>query len=266
MVHTINKDFVDTESHSEYLSQFTLNLIKRRVVPRGTQVPRAKYRAALVAETVAKAPQEETPTVVLTGGGYGAGKTTAIDFLTRTRSIPLHLGALTGVDNFKLVIPEYTLLQRLAEGDASTVVQEEARLLANETFTQMVNEQRSFGWDSSMSNKNDSLARIAYARKHGYKIILVAVFSPIEVAIRQAMSRAYQNRRFAHPDFLPNSHRDFRANFGSYVPLLDEVFVFCNDGTLNANKQPNMKFTARKVAGHTGLAILDQSSFDSLVA
>ena len=263
---THTKATVDTETHSEYLSEFTLNLAKRQLIPRGVAVPRADYRAALVAEVVSKAPQEATPTVVLTGGGYGAGKTTAMDFMMRCRKIPIHLGSLTGVDNFKLFLPEYALLQRLAEGEASTVVQEEARMLADNTFRQMVAEKRSFGWDSSMSNSADSLARINLARESGYKLIMVAVFAPLEVAIRQAMSRARQNRRFAHPDYLPKSHTDFRAHFMSYVSFFDEVFAFCNDGKLNNSNQPDMTFTAQKVAGETSLAILNQTSFDSLVA
>jgi len=55
------------------------------------------------------------------------------------------------------------------------------------------------------------LGKLRLAKAAGYKVVFLAVFTPLDVAIRQAMERAKKSRRFAHPDRLPESHRGFRA-------------------------------------------------------
>lgn len=206
---TKEKMEVDTETYRDFSTEFAIYAQAHSELRRGLRVSRQDYRDDLIRICTSKAASSEPPTVVLAGGGYGAGKTTIVDFLMRAGKLPVRMGGLTGVDHFKAYLPEYGLLQRLAEGRASTVVQEESRLLADRAFDKMLESRLTFGWDSSLSNKDESMRRILKAKDRGYKTVLVAVFSPLELAIERAMSRARQIRRFAHPDFLPKSHSDF---------------------------------------------------------
>lgn len=262
---TIGKQFVDTEAHREYLSEFAHYLQNASKLRRGCAVPRRDYRADLVAHISSKGNRLAQPVVVMAGGGYGAGKTTIVDFLVRAKKVPIELGAVTGVDYFKAYLPEFSLLQMLSDGNASTIVQEESRSLAEETFMRMVENKMSFGWDSSMTNLSETIHRITEAKKNGCKLVLVAVFAPVNVAIRQAMERARKSRRFAHPDFLPKSHVDFQGNFKTYVPYFDEVFVFVNDGILDSYGKKNPRLIAEKVASQAELAIYDSERFAMFV-
>jgi hypothetical protein len=44
---------------------------------------------------------------------------------------------------------------------------QESRLISDRLFSQLVRDRRAFGWDSSMSNKEKTLKKIARARKAG---------------------------------------------------------------------------------------------------
>lgn len=264
LVETVGKEIVDTETYRAYLSEFALLLQRSAALRRGDRVPRADYRRDLVAHVAGKGCLLDPPVILMTGGGYGAGKTAATDFLINAGRFPLGPGTQTGVDFFKAYLPEYCLLQRLADGRASTIVQDEARLLANELFDRMLRERRSFAWDSSLSNAADALARLKRARGADYRLILVAVFAPLEIAIRQAMKRARQTRRFAHPEHLPRSHQAFKANFRTYLPHFDDIYVFVNDGTPVASGRGVPHLVAAKAPGQTELAIHDTDRFLAL--
>jgi hypothetical protein len=266
LTETLSKEFIDTETYREFLSVFALHAQRESSVRRGHRIPREDYRSDLVSLWTSKGVQSDEPCVVLAGGGYGAGKTTVIDFLLRAGKLPISIGSLTGVDYFKAYLPEFSVLQMLGDGNASTIVQEEARLVANRTYQRMLAERRSFGWDSSLCNLSDSLARLDAAKKAGYRVVLVAVFAPLEVAIRQAMSRAKKSRRFAHPEYLPRSHKEFAIAFPKYVPLVDQVIVFVNDGADDGSGKSNLAFVAEKTTINAELAIHDRDRFVRFVS
>ena len=159
---------------------------------------------------------------------YGAGKTTVLTMKGRRPFLPLPQENIVGVDTFKLFLPEYEAIRRVGDGRASSVVQEEARKLSDSTFHLLIRMGRSFMWDSSMSDLEATRQRIAAAKGHGYRLILVAVGCPIDAAIRKALYRAKQTRRFAHPAHLENSHRNFARAFDTYFDLFDQVMLFWN--------------------------------------
>lgn len=261
---TDSKQFVDTETYREYLSEFALKAQSMGALRRGPKIQRSGYREDLINYARKYATRTAVRTVVMTGGGYGAGKTTVMDLMVRSGIPGIALGSVTGVDYFKAYLPEFSLLQLLADGRASSIVQAESRALASSTFGAIIADGCSFGWDSSMSNKSESMARIEAARAQGYRLKFVAVFAPVERAIVQAMERARKSKRFAHPDFLRKSHQDFAAHFMEYVPHFDEIHVFANEdrGTL----PPNPVLIASKGEPNRELAIHDQRRFVQFVS
>lgn len=265
-VATYTKSRIDTVTYAAFASAYLLNARRAGYLLHGPMLDRADYRDCLVRHVLRHGERDATPSVVFVGGGYGSGKTTILDFLVKHDKLPIQRGQVMGVDYFKAYLPEYCFLQRIGEGRASSVVQEEARLMSDDLFGRLVRERLSFGWDSSMSNPGPTLEKLRSVREAGYKVVFLAVFTPLEVAIRQAMERAKKSRRFAHPDRLPESHRGFRACWRDYLPWVDEAWVFANEGTPPASsKRRDPCLIARMVAPNKELVIFDATKFPHIV-
>jgi hypothetical protein len=111
--------------------------------------------------------------------------------------------------------------------------------------------------DSAMSVKNEDIASIDLARKAGYKLTMVAVLTPIEIAIKQAMHRARISRRFPPSHALKESHTAFRQHFMQYVPLFDAILVYTNGG----NRGKVEKIAEKKIGKE--LEVFDQALLNS---
>lgn len=228
LTETVNKATVDVGCCPEFFDRTLANAIIQGLLPARDGLPREHYRNLLLRMVAGGSPRTTgRAQIVFAGGGYGSGKTTVLNSLTQAGQLPRHH---VGVDVFKPLIPEYNLIKAVADGRASLTVQKECQELASALFEQLVEEGRSFIWDSSMSNQQATEVRIQQARERGYELTMIAVLTPLEVATRQAMHRARLSRRFPHPDFLPKSHVGFRQAFSAYVPLFDEVTVVANLG------------------------------------
>ncbi len=225
---TASQLWVDSITYFDFFDKFLGTALRNRLLPRGDQVARAEYQDALVQLLAARGLQQRDRVVVFVGGGYGAGKTTVLSMTGRKAFLTLPPSTVVGVDAFKLYLPEYEVIRRLGDGRASSVVQSEARTLSERLFERMVRMGLSFMWDSSMSDLRASLPRIRMAKAQGYRLILIAVGSPVDAAIAKAMGRARTTRRFAHPEHLADSHQKFARAFPSYFDEFDEVRLFWN--------------------------------------
>lgn len=230
---TIDKCTVDLVSHSDFFDMTLYRLTKHGVLPARKDVARDAFRAfaqRIVADNNT-AQLSQRPQIVFAGGGYGSGKTTTLNFLAMSEALPAGLGLAhhVGVDVFKPLIPEYNLIKAVADGRASLTVQKECQEMASELFESLIGQGRSFIWDSSMSNKDETLARVTIAEQSGYELTMVAVLAPMKIALNRAMHRAKLSRRFPHPEALPKSHTGFRQAFTEYVPHFDEVIVFASE-------------------------------------
>ena len=231
---TCHKSTVNLVSYSEFFDNPLAQLLQRGVLPAGPSIARDNYRD-LIVEFVANSKEilQDRPQIVFAGGGYGSGKTTILNYLASSKKLPVGMASQTGVDVFKQLIPEYQLIKGVADGRASLTVQQECQVLADRLFNRLIEEHRSFIWDSSMSNKEETLKRLKTATMSGYELTLIAVFTPLDQAVDQAMHRAKITRRFPHPEALPKSHKAFREAFLDYIPHFDEVQVFANNQKLS---------------------------------
>ena len=254
---TAQKPTADLSCCPEFFDRMLLNATRDGRLPPRSRLSRPHYRELLLSIVAASSIRlSSRPQIVFTGGGYGSGKTTILNFLAQSEVIPVQLAHLVGVDVFKPLIPEYNLIKAVADGRASLTVQQECKELANELFDGLVGLGRSFAWDSSMSDAADTLAKMRHAKEHNYELSLIGVLTPLEVAIRQAMNRAKDSRRFPHPEALPKSHAGFRKALNEYIPFFDEVMVFAR---LEGVAEPVV--VAEKKAGANELAILDEKTF-----
>jgi predicted ABC-type ATPase len=255
LTHTDCKAVVDFARHAELFDRPLWETITSGRLPSRDGWPREQFRERLIRLVFGSSTKlAAAPHIVFAGGGYGSGKTTTLNHLACQGKLPVKLRDLVGVDVFKLLIPEFHLIKNVADGRASLTVQRECQELAADLFDMLLESRRSFIWDSSMSNKAETTARIALARDNGYTLTMIAVLTPLEIAIQQAMNRAQQSRRFPHPNALPNSHSGFREAFHDYVPLFDAVTVFAKE----AAGSDNCYVVGEKMIGTNDLAIFDE--------
>jgi predicted ABC-type ATPase len=259
--------WVDTVSHTSLFGEFLTKAIHYDILPAGQECNRADFHQKLVAHLVCGSVdslEREAPLIVFAGGGYGAGKTTVLSSNKNCPFLEMPLGTSLGVDIFKRFLPEYEILSRLGEGRASTIVQREARDLSESLFWLLTAHRRSFIWDSSLSNFPESMKRIQHARAQGYRLHLVGVSSPIETAIARAMHRARNNRRFAHPAHLIDSHQKFARVFDQYFDVFDSVQLFWNPWIPGgADQEPLL--IAEKETGKNSLAVYGEEEFSQFL-
>ncbi|NBV25237.1 MAG: hypothetical protein EBS05_25390 [Proteobacteria bacterium] len=255
---TLNKTTADLASFRECFGDFLFNATKPGKLPAKNDFPRTEFRELLTRIVGANSTVlSGRPQIVFAGGGYGSGKTTVLSRLTQAGVLPLGREHMVGVDYFKLYVPEFNLIQAVADGRASGTVQKECYQLAAGLFDRLVAEGRSFIWDSSMSDRDETMKRIQQARSRDYELAMIAVLTPVELATRQAMKRAKETRRFPNAEALPKSHLGFRKTLMDYVPLFDEVTVFAN-----LTGEGDIPIVAEKASGANGLALLDATTFN----
>lgn len=264
---TETHDFVDTVSHSAFFEQFLLDELERGSLPIGDHLCRTEYRAALIRLLAGHSNNlpEGRKKIIFAGGGYGAGKTTVLHTLACARKLEVPPSSILGTDIFKLFLPEFSRLKRVSDGRASTIVQKEAKLLSDQLFDVLLGKGRSFIWDSSMSDREATTNKILAAQGKGYHLEMVAVISNLKNASFRAMNRAKEIRRFAHPDFLPESHRGFARNFIGYLDYFQEVRVFHNiQGMAQPKAQPLQ--IGVKGANDNHLAVSDMDALNTFLA
>lgn len=223
---TANLGTVDTEKYLHFYYSSAQELFRNGKLPLGC-LARETYRNAVVEQQVARLQPSECPILTFVGGGYGAGKTTTLNFLSgKMPGITVALG----VDQCKLLLPEFHQIRMVSDGRASEVCQEESRLISDKVFDAALMRRADFCWDSSMSQFEPTMEKIKKAIAQGYRLRMIGVWTPLEKAIPRAMNRAYETRRFANPKYLEKATKDFARHFPRYFDCFDEVILFGNAG------------------------------------
>lgn len=210
---TAAKDTVDSFSGQESFWVFLKTALTQGQLPVGLDLPRDQYRSAVVTLFVDRLPHSTAPVVYFVGGGYGAGKTSIMHMLAGTGKLECPVKALVGVDACKMMLPEFERVKMVSDGRASEITQEESRLIADELFSEALKQRRTFSWDSSMSNREDTLQKIHSARQCGHRVEMISVYTPPQTALQRAMKRAKETRRFPNPNHFHRSHVQFAKFF-----------------------------------------------------
>lgn len=263
---TADKDTIDTVTDDEFFPPPLANALQTPEFERGYKVCRKDYRNAIVDHCVEKCPLLAQPLALFVGGGYGAGKTGTLQFLIDNGFLRLGFGreALVGVDYFKQLLPEFNLLKAVRDGRASETCQQESRNISNQLFSRLVDDGRSFAWDSSMSDLQSTLRKVEFARSRNYQLVLIAILTQPEVARRRAMKRAFETKRFPHPNYFEASHSNFWKALPSYTGVFDDIRVLENSADYGtADSQIRI---ARKTLGRPEFQILDERLWRSYVS
>lgn len=201
------------------------------------------------------------PLCVLLGGGMGAGKTTAINFISQTPFWREHGAGVVVVeaDAFKMNDPLFVVLQSVTPL-ASRIVHQDSLKAAEDLFLQAVNNRRDVCFDGTLSwceyaSQTVSMLKDTeyyYERGPGYvesesgvvtekywvrgkkrevtvtpyRVELVGVTAEAEIAVMRGIVRKISTGRgIAIPDQL-RSHALFSEHFETYVDMADSVYLF----------------------------------------
>lgn len=126
---TINKDTVDLLANAEFFNNFLSEAIDAKCFPICDNMRRQDFHEILLKLVSARSAliTGGPPQIIFAGGGYGAGKTTILSKLANSDKLPLQMCHMVGVDYFKLFVPEFSLMQIVADGRASLTVRRNAR-------------------------------------------------------------------------------------------------------------------------------------------
>lgn len=258
--HTRDKSSVDVDSWLEFFPNYLASPVLENIICRGNGIPRGEYRRQIIRHLADAAPILDSPVVWFAGGGYGAGKSTVLNFMARNGATPFTENGLKGVDYCKLLLPEFNVVKMLADGRASFICQDEAKAIAGDLFRVLVAEGRSFAWDSSMSDLSTALDKIDQCRRAGYELRMVGVLASVRNTVRRAMERARQIRRFAHPEMLPASIRGFARALPTLVDKFDTVQLFDN-GILSPHHVGDPLLIGEKIGLDAELVIRQEAAF-----
>jgi predicted ABC-type ATPase len=258
LVETFHKETVDLSTNREFFDSHLLRNPDICSIHPCDDVSRYDFRNVLLRIAAnGSVKLEGRRTIIFSGGGYGSGKTTIINHLAEAKCLAVRTSDLVSSDIFRQLIPEFNLIKAVGDGRASFTVHKECTDLTDQLFELLVDDGRSFVFDSSMGHKANALRRIEFAKSRGYFLTLIAVLTPLEVAIRFAMRRAKISRRFPIFHDYKQSHVSFIEEFRNYFPHFDEIKVLAN---LEENR--DIELVAEKKAGES-LAITNSEVFNS---
>lgn len=260
LTETHSKSVANLSSYREFFDRPLFPLTQSGVIPNKEKITRESFRRSTMRVVAGSSIMlQDRPQVIFTAGGYGSGKSTIVNELCKCGRLPVPMSCLVGADIFKQLIPEYHLIKAVGDGRANSVVQKECVNLSSEMYVNLIETRRSFVWDSSMASKEVALDRIMLAKKSGYETTMIAVLTPLNVAIRWAMNRAKKSGRFPPlGDEFASSHVGFKKNFNDFVEHFDEITVF-------ANLSDDPDIIAVKESGEIRLEVYDQDVFNSLL-
>jgi predicted ABC-type ATPase len=203
-------------------------------------------------ETSTKVPQ-----LVLTGGGYGAGKTSVVESFLKEGAVNLTERSMMGADLCRDLIPEYSQIISVLDSRGGEVCQEESYLLLNRLLDRLLETKRSFIWDSTLQYTDRANEIIRKARDHEFEIYLLAVTVDPFRALERAFERAVKIRRFLKSEALIKSHRRFAKNLPILISQVD--FAYVHDSTIE-DETPRM--IAKKEGFEAELEVIDPEAYN----
>jgi predicted ABC-type ATPase len=196
-----------------------------RLRPTIERPSREGWRRAMQAALVHAGVVHAKPKAYFLAGPMGVGKLVVSQRLYAQGALP---GAVVKADADYLheLVPELHELTALGEGRAAEVVHEEASAIAQAAFAQALAEKRDVV-HSTMLGGETQRARLGAAKAAGFKRVVIALVSRLEVA----KARAGAGGAAYSEQVLLESHRDFARGFDEVVKGADELVLLHNIGT-----------------------------------
>lgn len=201
--------------HSEQTTPEPENDTQARYTRDGKYIPE---RVQSVHEPVLRkmaegVPQAEgSPTLYMTGGGMGSGKSVILDRYSDVVGFPEHGGAVrSDPDAIKKSIPEYNDLVSRGDKNAAGLVHEESADISKEGVVRGLRGGKNVVYDTSGDSNPDKLHdKVTGFRKKGAARVEANYAFPgsVEEAQRRADARGLKTGRFVPPTLMRANHAE----------------------------------------------------------
>lgn len=198
------------------------------LIPTFERADRSKVQQALVAQLLSTnlpRPAGEQPVAYFLAGGIGVGKIAFANRLYAQEALPSNL-VRSDPDSLHSKIPEYAQLTAAGEGRATSIVHEEATLVARQAFKEAL-ENRQDVLLNSMMAQDSSLERLTQAREAGFRVVVVGLVAPVEVAA----ARVAGSGVIIPADEIAASHAGFQERIDEVSRRSDSFVLLENTGT-----------------------------------
>lgn len=186
----------------------------------------------------------DPPEAIILGGGSASGKSTIRDFFHKDyvkKYIPI---VVVDSDAIKNYIPEYSSAMKTIPKYAAKIVHDESSDISKNLLSICILEEKNLIYDGTMKNKEKYSRIISELKKKGYKVTIVVVDVPLEIAKERNEIRFLKTQRLVPLDELEKSHREVPSTFIQLKDSVDEYLVI----DMRGDKDP-FEYIATKVDG-----------------
>jgi len=171
------------------------------------------------------------PEAVLTGGGSGAGKSTAVKLYFEIKDE--HEGAirtLIDADEIKKHLPEYRTLIEEDDNMMTAILHDESSDISQKLIELCIHEKRDFLYDGTMKNFPKYEQLIKQLKANNYSVNAIVVNTSIIVALNRSAKRAEEEFRIVPDRVIIESHVKVAETFFKIKDLFDSYTLFDNSG------------------------------------
>lgn len=165
----------------------------------------------------------EPPTVTVTMGGPGSGKTSILKLFEQGT------GAVTvNSDDVKTQLPEFHQLVEEGYREAAAAVQHESHVVMERVLSRTIEEKRDFVYDRTGVDRDDFVAELLAFKEAGYRIDLIMPHLPASLAAVRATTRGKRSGRFVPEPLLYSIHERVPKNFAAAAAVADSALLVDN--------------------------------------
>jgi len=213
---------------------------------------RETLHESILNKSLKKGETSKKPIAVLVGGGTASGKSTVLNKeimpVFQENNIKV---VMIDADDYKNQLPEYGSFKRKDTKSAAFRVHEESADLTEIAIDRSIKQKKNLIFDGTMKNKPKYKKLVKRLKKKGYKVSIVVVTVPVEIAKQRARDRAKRTGRFVPMAVVEKSHAGVPATFNAIKKDVDNYVVYdTTDTTVKIaendivyNKQKFKKFS-----------------------
>lgn len=188
---------------------------------------RETLHESILRKSLNKGESSKKPIAVLVGGGTASGKSTVLNKeimpIFQKNKIPV---VMIDADDFKNQLPEYGSFKRKNTKSAAFRVHEESADLTEVAIDRAIKQKKNLIFDGTMKNTPKYKKLVKRLRKNGYKISIVVVTVPVEIAKDRSRKRAKRTGRFVPMAVVEKSHAGVPKTFRSIKNDVDNYVVY----------------------------------------
>lgn len=196
----------------------------------GYSLERQELHDFIIEKLLVDAPTQEIPDSILLGGGAAAGKSATSGMYLKVyqeEGMPM---TYINSDDIKSYIPEYKEALETGNPEAAMMAHDESSDIADQLIERCIVERKQFMYDGTMKSVGKYKKLIQRLKSEDYKVSVVVVDIPVEIAKVRADKRAEVEGRVVPPHIIEESHTKVAKTFSEIKGDVDSYVVYDNTG------------------------------------